>query len=228
MKTNKWVCAFAGFLLLTAILLQVIDSCCFMRSFYVSEYAKNKTAETIGMTDEVLMETTEELLDYLKDKRQDLVVYGEVKGVEREIFDAREKRHMVDVKELYQNAMKVKWAAFVISVALFAAMVLLHKGSLYENLRDGVRYGGLLLGMFTAFILIWAVADFNGFWMQFHYLLFDNDLFLLNPNTEILINMVPETFFFDLVTRIIIVFFAIVALITAGLFAAGKRLRNAS
>ena len=135
---------------------------------------------------------------------------------------------MVDVKELYQNAMKVKWAAFVISVALFAVMVLLHKGSLYENLRDGVRYGGLLLGMFTAFILIWAVADFNGFWMQFHYLLFDNDLFLLNPNTEILINMVPETFFFDLVTRIIIVFFAIVALITAGLFAAGKRLRNAS
>ena len=228
MKTNKWICAFAGFLFLTAVLLQVIDSCCFSHSFYVKEYAKNHTAETIGMSEETLMETTQELLDYLKDKRDDLVVYGEVNGQKREIFDAREKRHMVDVKNLYRNAMNVKWAAVAVSAALIAFCAVRKKGSFYELLRDSFKFGGLLLAMFVIFILIWAIADFNGFWISFHYLLFDNELFFLDPNTEILINMVPETFFFDLVTRIILVFFAIMTVCAGGLLVYGKKAADAA
>lgn len=228
MKTNKWICAFAGFLFLTAVLLEVIDSCCFSHSFYVQEYAKNNTAAVIGMSEETLMETTDELLDYLKDKRDDLVVYGEVNGKNREIFDQREKRHMVDVKNLYQTAMKVKLIAFAVSIAVIAVCVLRRKALLFEWLRDSFRYGGLLLAVFVIFILIWAVADFNGFWIQFHYLLFDNELFFLDPNTEILINMVPETFFFDLVTRIILVFFAVLTVFGGGLMIYGKKAADAA
>jgi integral membrane protein (TIGR01906 family) len=70
-------------------------------------------------------------------------------------------------------------------------------------LRSGWKNGILLTGAVILFIAIWALADFNQFWTNFHLLFFDNDLWLLDPNTSIMINLFPGSFFFDLVTRII-------------------------
>ena len=72
-------------------------------------------------------------------------------------------------------------------------------------------------------ILIYAAIDFNSFWIQFHYLFFTNDLFFLDPNTEILINMVPEQFFFDLVMRIILMFISSVIVLFGLLYYLNKK-----
>jgi uncharacterized membrane protein len=59
--------------------------------------------------------------------------------------------------------------------------------------------------------------------MNFHYVFFDNDLFLLNPNVSIMINMFPESFFFDIVAAIIIVFAICIGLCAYGLRFAAKK-----
>ena len=46
--------------------------------------------------------------------------------------------------------------------------------------------------------------NFNSFWIKFHTTLFLNDLWLLSPNESNLIKMVPEEFFINLITKIII------------------------
>ena len=56
----------------------------------------------------------------------------------------------------------------------------------------------LLFGLLALF----AALDFNTFWTNFHRVFFTNDLWLLDPRTDILIQMVPGQFFFDLVMRI--------------------------
>jgi len=53
---------------------------------------------------------------------------------------------------------------------------------------------------------LYAALDFNSFWTSFHLLFFSNNLWLLDPSTDILIMMVPGEFFFDLVIRIILLF----------------------
>ena len=55
-------------------------------------------------------------------------------------------------------------------------------------------------------ISVYATFDFYDFWMNFHYIFFTNDLFILNPNTDILIMMVPQQFFMNLVFKIIFYF----------------------
>jgi integral membrane protein (TIGR01906 family) len=50
------------------------------------------------------------------------------------------------------------------------------------------------------------VLDFTLFWDLFHRLTFDNYLWLLDPRTDILIQMVPEQFFYNTVMRIIMYF----------------------
>ena len=37
---------------------------------------------------------------------------------------------------------------------------------------------------------------------MFHHIFFNNDLWMLNPDTDLLINIVPEPFFMDTAARI--------------------------
>ena len=204
MKAVKKTCAIVAsvcFLLFT--LLSLVNILCFSHSFYAYEYEKNDQAEVIGMSDEDLLKSTDALLDYLKGKREDISVSAEVNGIEREVFTERESLHMVDVRKLYDNAMLAKNIAGTVSLLLFLLIVTVWKKDRYAILKDGFENGLFMIGSCVVCILIWAVADFNNFWMDFHYLFFDNDLFLLDPSSSIMINMFPESFFFDLVLLII-------------------------
>ena len=45
-------------------------------------------------------------------------------------------------------------------------------------------------------------TDFNKYFIIFHHIFFNNDLWMLNPDTDLLINIVPEPFFMDTAARI--------------------------
>lgn len=212
MKAVKKICAIIAsvcFLLFT--LLSLVDILCFSHSFYAYEYEKNDQAEVIGMSDENLLKSTDALLDYLKGRREDISIVAEVNGISREVFDERESLHMVDVRTLYDEAMSVRNICGLSSFLLFLWIVFAWKKDRYAILKDGFENGLFMVGCCVLCILIWAIAEFNNFWLDFHYLFFDNDLFLLDPAKSIMINMFPESFFFDLVL-LIIVSFAIVCL----------------
>jgi len=222
MKITDILSAIAGFLLSAAIIATVIDVVSFDRSFYENEYRKNDTVSYTGMSAEDNLRATDTLLDYLQDKRQDIVCIAEVSGVEREVFNERETLHMVDVKALYQNAIRVRNGCVIAAVILLVLSVLIGKKSFFSVLRSGWKNGILLTGAVIVFIAIWALADFDQFWTNFHYLFFDNDLWLLDPNTSIMINLFPGTFFFDLVIRIIAWVVGIHVLISGILFGTRK------
>lgn len=56
-------------------------------------------------------------------------------------------------------------------------------------------------------------ADFNRYFTLFHHIFFDNDLWLLNPDTDRLINIVPLGFFMDTVLWIAVIFGIFMALL---------------
>ena len=213
MKGYKVLSALAGLALFLSLLLTSIDLLCFNRSFFRWQYSINHTAESIGISEDGLMNATNTLLDYMQDKRDDIKVVEEVKGSEREIFDERETLHMVDVKNLYLNAMNTRTILLVGSIAILTLLVFTHRNQSYTILSNAYQNGLLCLGSLIFFIAIYAMIDFNGFWMNFHYVFFDNDLFLLDPNISIMINMFPSNFFFAVVFGIILLFVSMVILL---------------
>ena len=213
MKGYKVISALAGLALFLSLLLTSIDLLCFNRSFFRWQYSLNHTAESIGISEDGLMNATNVLLDYMQDKRDDIKVIEVVNGSEREIFDERETLHMVDVKNLYLNAMKIRTILLVGSIAILTLLVFTHRNQSYTILSNAYRNGLLFLGSIILFIAIYAIVDFNGFWMNFHYVFFDNDLFLLDPNISIMINMFPSNFFFAVVFGIILLFVSMVILL---------------
>lgn len=57
------------------------------------------------------------------------------------------------------------------------------------------------------------MVDFNRYFTYFHLIFFNNDLWLLNPNTDLLIQMLPEEFFISIFIRIILFFLLNLAII---------------
>ncbi|MBR2811825.1 MAG: TIGR01906 family membrane protein [Solobacterium sp.] len=228
MHARKLLSAMAGFALLIAILLSVIDGLSFRRSFYEYEYEKNSTAEYIGMSEESLMDATDALLDYLHGLRDDIKVTAAVNGYVREVYDTRETLHMVDVRNLYRNAILARNLMLTGGLLVFIVLIWRHINEAAELLFSGFTNGLIITAVCVACLLGYALVDFNSFWMNFHYVFFDNDLFLLDPNVSIMINMFPETFFFDLVIRIIAVFSFLLALIFGILLFLRKREKSAA
>ncbi len=206
MNVRKILSVLSGFCILVALLITSIDLVSFDRSFYEKEYEKYNNAETIKISDVELMEVTEVLLGYLEDDRDDLSVTATIDGNEREVFNQKEKDHMIDVKVLYQNALFVRnlcvlFAAFVIGWLFYDNKNV----AIYTISSSYVISNFIFFGLFL-FVSLYALVDFNSFWTAFHKIVFTNDLWLLNPNTDILIMMVPLGFFFDLVFKFSMLF----------------------
>lgn len=194
-----------GLALILFIIISAIDSHSFNRSFYKRVYGELGTAETIGISQDDLDHATEVLLDYLQDKRGDIDVTVTLQTGEREpMFNQREIDHMVDVKDLYQGAMLVRWISLGVVVLGLLLMLRLYGLRLtLRHLANGYKFSlGIFLFVVLAIGLLFWV-DFERFWTIFHQIFFSNDLWILDPATDRMILMVPSYFFSTLIMNIV-------------------------
>jgi integral membrane protein (TIGR01906 family) len=189
--------------LIAVVLLTTVQFAVSDLSFFGDEYLKYGNAAELGMEDAELLRVTGELLDYIRGDRPELDMTASIKGKMTEVFNEREKTHMVDVRALYLNAMRVRNVLAVVFLLGAAALVRRR-----ESLR--VWSGGYLLALALIGVTLLALGvliarDFTYFWTNFHHVFFTNDLWLLDPATDRMIVMFPEGFFFDLVGRILVI-----------------------
>ena len=231
-KLSKILSVFVSLGLLIACLFISIDTQAFNQSFYEKKYTELKTAENIGMSNDALFDATNTLLEYIKDKRDDISCVQEVKGNLREVFDKKESDHMIDVKNLYLNVRSICTIITLIGFISLGILFLMMKYKGYSlisfllDMKDGLRQVIYSFILVMSFLLVYALVDFTRFWTMFHEIFFTNDLWLLDPRVSIMINMFPEEFFFSMVMNIVITF--IVSFLTISgcfVFYANKKLK---
>lgn len=229
-RTFSKISAILGFLfLILGILLSSVFSYALNPEFYVSEYMKLHQADIIGISQADLNQVTNNLLDYTSGKRETLDMQFEMNGEVREVFNEKEKSHMVDVKDLCVNALNFQIYAYVLAVLLVALSALLHRQDVVKNLCKNCLIACAIFFSLVLIIGVWAMVSFQSFWFVFHKVFFTNDLWILNPATDILILMVPGQFFYDLVTSAIfrfVLLFAILPALSAGTLLYLKRFRR--
>lgn len=204
----------AVFTAIIALLVGAIEIAAFTnRSFYKQQYEKNNVLTAVGMEMDDLMTVTDYMLDYLQGKHDVLTVPTTMWGEERDFFNDRERAHMEDVQRLNLNAITVMWcciAACAISLIALAASFILprHRPEhafftvLCRCIITGTVLFILLVGIGAAIVS----TDFDHYWRIFHIVFFTNDLWLLDPATDMLINIVPLNFFIALVTKCAVLF----------------------
>ena len=173
--------------------------------WYEKEYLKYNVLDDLEMEIEDAMYVTEEMMAYLRGNREDLVVDTVVAGKPREFFNDREKAHMVDVQNLFLGGIDLRLGAAAVFVVALIILVFTKadwKKILPKSFLIGVGIFVAAVGILAALI----ATDFNKYFTIFHEIFFDNDLWILDPRTELLIRMLPEGFFFDMVIRIGVIF----------------------
>ncbi len=125
-------------------------------------------------------------------------------------FNAREQAHMADVRGLIALARAVAFAALCAGLAMLGwGLFFAGKASLpgpetingKQAFRQGVRLGLALLALLASGLAVWAILNFDGFFVTFHRLAFTNDLWLMDPRTDLIIRLMPTSFFIALGRR---------------------------
>lgn len=205
---------FTALWLMIVFLITAVEAVAYWTpGYYKMEYEKYQVLDDLPeMTMDDLLSVTDEMMAYLRGNREDLHVFTTMGGEYREFFNAREIAHMEDVRGLFLGGLWLRRLGLMFTLA-FAALLYFWK----RGRKDRSAYlaravpGSLCAGtgvFFAACLALAAVisTDFSRYFVVFHHIFFDNDLWILDPDTDMLINIVPEAFFMDTALRIAIVF----------------------
>lgn len=207
------------------ILFSSMEIIIYNSHYYEWHYKERNIMAETNMDLESLLEVTEKMLDYLKDKRDNLDMTANIDGKVEEVFGEREKLHMVDVKDLFVKAIFLRNISIIFVLIAFIAIFHFNKKMLI-NVFFSIKYVFGLLIMLILVLSSLLYFNFNKYFTIFHEMFFSNDLWLLNPATDVLINMVPEIFFFTTALLIILIFLVMTTVVLITLEYLAKRLSS--
>lgn len=132
------------------------------------------------------------IVSYLKGDRPDFQHFFTVDGTEYIAFNAKEQQHMADVRGLFRLCDARLWGLIAaVTAAVLAGMRLFREERLLRVFRRTLLSVLAAVGVLAAL----ACADFDGVFILFHRVAFTNDLWLLDPRTDLLIRLMPTGFF---------------------------------
>ncbi|NQV09483.1 TIGR01906 family membrane protein [Candidatus Woesearchaeota archaeon] len=197
---NKLILISTGILIFVMVLLipVFIYTNSFERySFDIKFYEKE--FEKYNITEDNSILITKNLLVYLK---------GEERIINSNNFNTKEKYHLTEVKEVIKNTLEIKRSSAYILILVFFLLFLLcwNENLFLKKLSYGVFGGGVITTIIFLLGLL-LLLDFTGFFFKFHTIFFDSNTWLLNPESDLLIRLFPEGFFYDISGKIFLTSF---------------------
>ena len=105
-------------------------------------------------------------------------------------FHNYEQIHMADCRRLLRLNRVVEIFCLILGAAGLVLMATMKKRKRRRFAAGGLKaliaLGAVLLGL-----LLWALINFDGLFVTFHRIAFRNDLWLLDPRTDMLIRLMP-------------------------------------
>lgn len=202
--------------LFVVLVLTSFELVAFDENFYARQQQQLKLDNATGISLPELRTVTHKLLSYCKGKEGILNVQATVNGEYREVYNGKEKTHMEDVRKLFLAGFDIRNGCLLAVLLLTTILVSVARRDIYRILARSWLFTIAVLGLAAVALGIYIMTDFEKAFTQFHYMFFTNDLWQLNPDTDILIQMLPENFFFALVRRIVLFAASTLLATTAG------------
>ena len=174
----------------------------FDKNNYMYNYSIHNIEEVTGKSKEELSDITDKLIEYLKENAGEEAL--------KPHYNEKEVLHMEDVQVLFKYGLILKYITMILSLGIIILFAVRgEKNLLGRYMFKGMFVNWLIMGLLGIMILF----DFNKYFTYFHLIFFTNDLWLLDPETDLLIQMLPEEFFIDIAKQIGLSFLMYVATI---------------
>ncbi|HWO94626.1 MAG TPA: TIGR01906 family membrane protein, partial [Dehalococcoidia bacterium] len=153
---------------------------------------------TTGIDRPELDRAADQIAAYFTNDEPYLRIKVEDDGRLQPLFNQRETAHMADVKDLFGLTFAVQAVALAYVLSYVVGVFVWEQASPLGVLARQVLLSLAVLAGAVIVIGGIALVGFDAAWEQFHIIGFDNDLWQLDPDTDHLIQMFPEDFFFDM------------------------------
>ena len=191
------------FLLMLAMLFGAVRDVGLDPQLYFDLQMEAGILEEAGISESDLLQLDVGLARYLGGKQDDLEYEIEVFGSLQSAFNEKELQHMADCRKLFAPLvspwLNIGMAAAGTAMALYAPK---GKRSIGRGYIGGIWLASALVIVPLALLALWAAADFTAAFHFFHRLLFTNNLWLLDPRTDLLIRICPSSMFAGMGMRI--------------------------
>lgn len=169
------------------ILISSLLMSTYNKDFYISQFHKNNTYSNEmvikrNINPEII---ADEVIGYLKNDFDNLN--------KNNYYTNEEIIHMKDVKDLFSISKYILYVCIFLVIIISILYFSKHK-SLYTLLNKCIKYFILIVITISLFLLV-AFFNFSESFNTFHEILFTNDYWLLDMDTSIIINIMPEEFF---------------------------------
>lgn len=213
LRREKFICKISKVIIVAllpiVLLLSILQVYTFNKNFYLKEFKKYNIVETTKIELEDLDKITVKMIGYLKNKENNLNIKVEINRKISEVFGEREKEHMIDVKKIFQKGHIFRNTGFLFLIISIFVLIKTSK-NIYIDIYKSLLGSSIisLVAMLLLFILI--KIDFYKYFTYFHKIFFDNDLWILDEKTDVLLQMLPLGFFIDISTIVISWFVGII------------------
>ena len=193
---------------------------------YQHGFDKYHISQVTGIDETQLSEVARRLVDYFNSEvGTPQIKVVNTNGDEFELFHDYELIHLQDVKGLFKLDYRIQVAslAYVIIYALLPLLIvilrehfgfaqcklrkrrisrrtgfLLWRKGRWQDLAKGIRQGCALTLILVAAAGIASIFGFERLFIRFHYLVFTNPYWMLDPSKDYLIMLFPEGFWQDI------------------------------
>ncbi len=143
-------------------------------------------------------EYAREIARYLAGKADAVRVNDPDSGETKPAFSERENAHLTDVRGVVTALKLIRWIGGGLTLAALALLYTRYRADRAAFLAGTLRgFAGAAIFLLTlaAALAIWGAVNFDGLFVTFHKVVFANDLWLLNPQTDLLMALMPLPFF---------------------------------
>ena len=219
------------FILLLALVMGRVRDVGLDPGIYLDLQKKAGVHETAGISQADLVHLDVNIANYLAGKYDDPNMEIEVWGEMQPAFNERELQHLADCRRLFAPTMNL-WVNIGMAVAGVGLVMLVRERMISKGSLAALCAASAAIILPVLLLGIWAAIDFNSAFNFFHRILFTNDLWQLNPETDLLIRICPASMFANMGLKIGLqsaaILLGVPALAGIGYFVEKKRRTNAA
>lgn len=165
--------------------------------FYALGHAKYDVASSTRLSEAELRTVTRGLIRYFSSYGTTLAEDLTREGASRQLFNEREIIHLGDVRDLIHLGVRAQQTAEVYAALFLIGSYFWQRRRYWTGITGYCLWASGLALLALALVGLASLVNFVELFTQFHLVSFSNDLWRLDPRTDILIRMFPEEFFFD-------------------------------
>ncbi|MFH1439351.1 MAG: TIGR01906 family membrane protein [Candidatus Woesearchaeota archaeon] len=178
------------FVLVNLVFLFSYKYVLYSKSFHVEEFEKNGVYSKFNQTS--VDDEHDNIMEYLLTGRTSVI---------SERLSEQDKLHLKDVKQLMKNVDYYSYVTVGFIFLLFWFLHFRHKKLIDKLFSKAIFITGIV-NVVLLFILYLLSRNFNLFFIKFHEITFNNDLWMMNPNVDLLVQLYPQQFWIDAFSKI--------------------------